>query len=103
MRSDVAHSALSNDMFLQASADQGELTNVHTPRKQIGQPPCPYCGGGSLEDGGDDEGGQAGGGSSESTGCNTTGSLDDSGVTLALLLGAGGFVAVRARRRRKSR
>jgi MYXO-CTERM domain-containing protein len=103
MRSDVAHSALSNDMFLQASADQGELTNVHTPKKQIGQPPCPICGGGSLEDGGEGDGSAAGGGSSDSTGCNTTGSLDDSSATIALLLGAGGFVAVRARRRRKSR
>jgi hypothetical protein len=40
MRSDVAKSALSVDMQLEASADQSELTNVHTPGSQIGEPTC---------------------------------------------------------------
>jgi hypothetical protein len=41
MRSDVAQSALSVDMSLAASADQSELSNVHTPQIEIGEPVCP--------------------------------------------------------------
>jgi hypothetical protein len=41
MRSDLAHSALSADLVLQAAADQSELTNLHYPAQQIGEPLCP--------------------------------------------------------------
>jgi Uncharacterized protein conserved in bacteria (DUF2330) len=41
MRSDVAHSALSEDMFLEAAKDQSELSNQHIPDKQLSQPSCP--------------------------------------------------------------
>jgi len=40
MRSDVAKAALSVDMTLEASKDQGELTNLHYPGQQIGEPEC---------------------------------------------------------------
>jgi MYXO-CTERM domain-containing protein len=111
MRSDVAHSALSNDMYLQASADQSELTNVHTPERQVGQPPCPYCGPGPGQAGAGGFGigqGTAGTGftsgpatDSNAAGCTTTRSVDDTSTTLAGLFGVAGFVALRLRRRAK--
>ena len=41
MRSDIAHTALVADLTLQASADQGQLSNVHETTSQIGEPECP--------------------------------------------------------------
>jgi len=41
MRSDLAHSALSADLVIQAAADQSELTNLHYPTQEIGEPLCP--------------------------------------------------------------
>jgi hypothetical protein len=41
MRSDVAQSALSVDMALQAATDQSEISNIHTPQTEIGEPLCP--------------------------------------------------------------
>ena len=41
MRSDLAHSALSEDLVLQASTDQAELTNLHYPTQEVGEPLCP--------------------------------------------------------------
>lgn len=111
MRSDVAHSALSNDMYLQASADQSELTNVHTPERQVGQPPCPYCGPGQGQSGSGGFGiGQGTSGTgfttapatdSSGAGCTTTPSVDDTSTTLAGLFGVAGLVALRLRRRAK--
>jgi hypothetical protein len=108
MRSDVAHSALSADMYLQAASDQSEMTNIHTPEKQVGQPPC-SCGVGSGGVGGQGGGDFGGGGAgsppraapqeSSSAGCNTTGSLDETSTTLVGLFALSGFVAVRLRRR----
>jgi hypothetical protein len=40
LRSDIAHSALSQDLQLQASSDQSELSNVRNPQQQIGEPLC---------------------------------------------------------------
>jgi MYXO-CTERM domain-containing protein len=101
MRSDVAHSALSNDMFLQAASDQSELTNVHYPAKQTGKAPCPVCvesgDGGEGEDGGVEFGAP----STESSGCSTTGSLDGSGAAFVVLSGLGGIALIRSRRRRR--
>jgi MYXO-CTERM domain-containing protein len=103
MRSDVAHSALSADMFLQASADQSEMTNLHTPVTQIGQPPCYTCSGTLIGEGGIEggDGSGAGGSSGGSHGCNTTGSLDDTSTRLAGVFAALGFVGLRVARRRK--
>jgi hypothetical protein len=100
MRSDVAHSALSDDMFLKASSDQSELTNLHYPKGQIGQPLCPVY---------DDSCNQTGlvprdqAVADANGGCNTTRSKRDSRATAALLLAFVGFGAIRfGRRRRKS-
>jgi hypothetical protein len=41
MRSDLAHGALNNDLVIQASSDQSELSNVHNPATQVGEPLCP--------------------------------------------------------------
>jgi uncharacterized membrane protein YgcG len=41
MRSDVAQAALSVDMILEATSDQSEMTNIHYPALEIGEPLCP--------------------------------------------------------------
>lgn len=111
MRSDVAHSALSNDMFLKASPDQSELANTLTPAHQIGQPPCPVCYSGSSGFGGSSgQSGLAGNGGSgtgagpadSGAGCNTTGSVEESSTTLAGVFAMAGLVVLRLRRRRSA-
>jgi uncharacterized protein DUF2330 len=94
MRSDVAHSALSVDMVLQASSDQGELTNLHYPSRTAGEPPCP-----PLEDYcyGDDAGLGAMG---DKGGCSATGSPNGPGTTLVILARVSGLVGASFRRRR---
>jgi Uncharacterized protein conserved in bacteria (DUF2330) len=100
MRSDVAHSALSVDMILKASADQSELTNLHYLQKTTGPQPCPsyeeYCGypqeagyPGNYDYGLDNGG------------CSTTGSSSETGITVASILGFIGASAIGARRRRR--
>jgi hypothetical protein len=100
MRSDVAHSALSVDMYLKASADQSELTNDHTPKKQVGQPQCPVYNSSCQQTGTvprDQAFANANGG------CTTTRLESDSKASLAILLAAVSFGLVRVRRRgRKS-
>jgi hypothetical protein len=46
MRSDLAHSALSNDIVVQASAEQSQLSNVYQVTKSVNAPSCQptYCG-----------------------------------------------------------
>jgi hypothetical protein len=98
MRSDVAHSALSADMFLVASTDQSELTNLHYPQKQIGQPLCPIY---------DSDCSQTGlvprnqAIADANGGCNTTPSRNGARTTLALLLAFVGFGVIRVKRSRK--
>lgn len=41
IRADLARAALSEDLVLQASADQSELTNARYPTKSINKPQCP--------------------------------------------------------------
>jgi hypothetical protein len=54
MRSDLAHAALANDLFVQASSSQTELSNRYQVDMSINAPSCPPtptncppCGGGS--------------------------------------------------------
>jgi hypothetical protein len=100
MRSDVAHSALSEDMYLQASADQNELTNQHLANgPQIGQPLCPVYDDNCVQTGEvprDQATADANGG------CNTTRARNGSRTTLAILLGVMSFGVVRFRRRRRN-
>jgi hypothetical protein len=99
LRSDVAHSALSEDMYLQASADQSELTNQYLANgPQIGQPLCPIYDDNCIQTGEvprDQATADANGG------CNTTRPRGASRMTLALLLGVASFGVVRYRRRRR--
>jgi len=103
MRADLAHSALANDLFVQASADQSQLSNVYQVTKSINAPtcpavpdPCPPCDNGS---GGTSSGGlfgQGGGGSTSNGGgggCATAPDDEDSSRGLGLAL-AGLAVAV---------
>jgi hypothetical protein len=100
MRSDVAHSALTDDMYLQASSDQSELTNLHYPQKQIGQPECPVYDSNCMQVGTlpRDQAVAAANG-----GCNATRGGGDERSSLALLFGTAGLVWLRSRRRRRPR
>lgn len=51
MRTDIAHTAMSVDLVLRASADQSELSNVRFVTKSTNAPACPKC-----DDGGCDTG-----------------------------------------------
>lgn len=122
MRADLAHAALANDLNLQASANQTELSNFYQVTKYVNAPacqpvpnPCPPCdnggssggssggvvggssGGGNLGLGGSGNNGNAGGGS----GCSTVGGDDDSNI--GVLLGGLGLAAIAAGRGRRRR
>jgi hypothetical protein len=125
MRSDVAQSALSADMILEATSDQSELTNIHYPAQEIGQPLCPVyneqceqTGTAPLGSPGTTPGtygaGSSGVGGSSSNvmgpgsngGCSTTKpeSSNETALTLVIVLGAAvGFRASRPRRQRRAR
>ncbi len=110
MRADLAHAALANDLYVQASADQSQLSNVYQVTKSINAPtcpavpdPCPPCGpdtGGSSGGASTSSGGLFGQGSGGSTsgnggggGCATA--PDDEGANEGLgLLALAGLVGV---------
>jgi hypothetical protein len=115
MRSDVAQSALSVDMILQASSDQSELTNLHVAQQEIGEPQCAVYNTDTCEQVGTAPRSQAqaeaqaqgsatsgatGGGSS--AGCSTTPPRGGSETTIVLALALGGIVSVQLRRKRRS-
>jgi len=109
MRSDVAHSALTSDMYLQASADQSEVSNLHYPQKQIGQPECPVYDSTSCVQTGtlprDQAIAAAGNGSAGANGegaCNAARQGAGSGTSIAIALGLVALAATRSRRRRPS-
>jgi MYXO-CTERM domain-containing protein len=97
MRTDIAHAALGTDLILQASADQGELTNVYSPGKQIGQPQCPVFDN-QCEVTGQVPRDQAV--AASNGGCNATRSTSGSPMALLGLAGFLGLGAIRSRRRR---
>jgi hypothetical protein len=98
MRSDVVHSALSNDMYLSASADQSEMTNEHTPKGQLGEPQCAVYNS-SCQQTGTVPRNQAIA-IANGSGCNTTRLSTDWRTTLALLMAVVSFGFIRVRRRR---
>jgi hypothetical protein len=100
MRSDVAHSALSEDMVLKASTDPNELTNQHIAGQQIGQPLCPVYDDNCVQTG---EVPRDQANSDASGSCNTTRSQSGARTTLALGLAIAAIGAVRLRRRRGKR
>jgi hypothetical protein len=121
MRADLSHASLANDLVLQASSDQSELSNVYQVQASVNAPscppvpnPCPPCGGnssGSSSGGGGDGGvvGSLGGGSKsngaspgqQSFGCSTAPG-DASGAWLDLVLaGVLGASLFRSRMRKR--
>ncbi len=118
MRADLAHSALANDLYVQASADQSQLSNVYQVTKAINAPtcpavpdPCPPCdpGTGSSSGGASSGGifGQGDGGSNSATGggggCVTAPDGEDANEGLGLALAGLAAVVVIGKRVRRSR
>jgi hypothetical protein len=103
MRSDVAKSALSVDMALEASSDQSELTNQHNPGQQIGEPECPVYDSDCEVTGTAPRSEAAASSSVGGSGCTTTGPAresEPSGATGALIVLAG-LTLVRAQKKRR--
>jgi len=106
-RSDLSRAALANDLVLQATADQSQMSNIYNVTQSVNTPscpavpdPCPPCEGGSSGGtifGNSDSSGNGSG----SSGCSTSpddGSGANGGVILAGLVAAA-LVFNRARRR----
>jgi Uncharacterized protein conserved in bacteria (DUF2330) len=113
LRSDVAHSALSSDLVIQASSDQGELSNTYTTSQQIGQPQCPIFDSSCFQSGTlpRDQAdayaaanypgyGNSGGGCA---GCRTTSGPLGARATIGILLGLAVLGAARSRKRTQRR
>ena len=84
MRADLLHSALANDLELQASADQDVLSNVYQVTQSVNAPVCPVCNcGGGI-------GNAATPAQHEASGCSTASSERDAWGTQVF---AAGFVA----------
>jgi len=101
IRSDIAHTALVNDLQLQPATDPSELSNLHNPTQQIGQPLCPtYDNNCNVT--GEVPRSQA---IAESAGggCSTTAVRSELGSRLALggIVGFLGFGAIRSRRKQR--
>jgi MYXO-CTERM domain-containing protein len=93
MRGDLSRAALANDLVLQASADQSNVSNIYQVTQSVNAPtcppvpnPCPPCGGTSSSSGGTTSG-SSGGTSSNSSGGTSSNS---SGGTSSGSSGAGG-------------
>ncbi len=96
IRSDLARTALSQDLMLQASTDQSQLTNLRFPTKSINAPACPTfppC------PPGDGDGGMNGDVNATGSGC--TQSPEGGGLTTLALAGLAGIFARGVARRRK--
>ena len=104
MRSDVAQSALSVDMILEASSDQSELSNIHTVSKEIGEPLCPVYDSNCTQTGSipRSQAAAAAAAGASGGGCSTTEPRLNTGTTLAFLAGLGGLVAFRIRQKRRA-
>lgn len=115
MRADLAKSALANDLVLQASQDQGVLSNLRRPQMVSGVAQCPSfggcpgdtvggggAGGGTSSGGGAAGGTMGGGGSSFSCAVSDTASNQDF-WSIAGLAAAIGLAVASASRRRASR
>jgi Uncharacterized protein conserved in bacteria (DUF2330) len=96
MRSDVAHSALSTDMALEAAADQSERTNTLSPTQEIGQPECPVYNDNCIQTGTAPRDQAI---ASQNGGCSATRTRSGTRTTVALVVSALLFAATRRRRR----
>jgi hypothetical protein len=103
MRSDVAKSALSVDMALEASTDQSELTNQHNPGQQIGEPECPVYDSNCEVTGTAPRSEAAASSAVGGSGCTTTRPAresESSGAT-GILIVLAGLTLVRAQKKRR--
>jgi MYXO-CTERM domain-containing protein len=102
MRSDIAHTALTADLTLEASSDQSELSNVHNTTSQIGEPECPVYNDSCEVTGQAPRSQVIADGNPGGGGCATaaTSSSSGSSAALAAFFGLIGFGAFRARRKR---
>jgi hypothetical protein len=114
MRSDLAHAALATDLFVQASSDQSQLSNLYQVTKSVNAPSCqPTNCGCNPEPGPAGNGGgwlfgapTGTGGSGKSSGCAAAPEARDDGRSTWLDLGlvglvvGGSIVGKRVRRRR---
>ncbi|HTQ47554.1 MAG TPA: DUF2330 domain-containing protein [Polyangiaceae bacterium] len=116
MRSDLSHAALATDLFVQASSDQTQMSNVYQVTKSVNAPSCQatYCGcnpepGPVAGGGGWLFGAPTGtGGSTNNSGCAAAPEAREEGrstwLDLALVgvVVGGSIVGKRVRRRRSS-
>jgi len=104
LRTDIAHAALTVDLELQASSDQSEISNIHNPTQQVGEPLCPVYNSSCDQTGTVPRSQAVAAGSPGGGGCSTTDSRTPaaSGTALTTFLGLLGVVAVRARRKRRA-
>jgi len=101
LRTDLAHSALSSDLQLQAATDQSALSNLRTAAQSVNGPNCPVYDGCTVV--GTAPYTPSGDAHGSSFGCSTTASTGfdwTETAQLAGLTGLLGLVAFRARRRR---
>jgi hypothetical protein len=105
MRADLSHAALANDLVLQASTDQTQVSNIYQVTKSVNAPSCPAfdpssCACGEGLDGGMGTTTPASSGK-QSFGCSAVPS-DSDGAGLELgLVGLLGAALIRARVKRK--
>lgn len=106
LRGDIAHAALTEDLVLQASADQSELSNVHVISHEVNEPECPIydntcgiIGYGPRDQVAAAEGSSSAGGGAAS--CEASRARPEAGgVAFAAIIGMIGVAVARARRRR---
>jgi hypothetical protein len=100
MRADLAHTALSADLVIKAATDQSELTNLHYPTQEIGEPLCPTYDSNCNETG---EAPRSAAASASSGGCSTTAQRSTLGtqVIAAGCIAFLGLGTLRSRRRGK--
>jgi hypothetical protein len=117
MRADLAHAALANDLNLQASADQSDISNFYQVTQSVNAPacpavpnPCPPCDSGSSSGGFASSTSSSGSGTTSASaapgqssfGCSAAPSDGDAnGMLEAALAGMVGLAFVRSRVRRK--
>jgi len=93
IRADLARAMLSQDLVLQASADQSQLTNMRYPTKSINKPQCPTyppC---------SNNGGVNGSATATGSGCVVA--PDDGGLTTTAIVALAAIFARGVARRRK--
>ena len=115
MRADIAHAALANDLTLQASTDQSNLSNFYQVNQSVNAPacpavpnPCPACGGNNSSG---SSGGSLGGGATskaaapgeQSFGCSAVPSEHGGFWVELALVGFLGVAFVRARSKKRAR